>query len=87
MVKSDKGIGHGWGAWQVAARWSNLSLSDKDIQGGRQENTTLGLNWYWTPYSKVVFNAVHGRIRDRAPVSGFTGGHFTGYGVRMLMDF
>lgn len=87
LVKSDKGIGHGWGAWQIAARWSTLSLSDKDIQGGRQENTTLGLNWYWTPYSRVIFNTVHGRIRDRDPVGGFTGGRFTGYGVRMMVDF
>lgn len=87
MVKSDKGIGHGLGAFQVAARWSALSLTDQDIRGGREENVTVGLNWYWTPYSKLVFNVVNGRIRDRDPVGGFTSGHFTGVGARMLMDF
>lgn len=87
MVKNDKGIGHGLGAFQVAARWSALSLTDKDIQGGNQENVTLGMNWYWTPFSKLVLDVVNGRIRDRDPVGGFTSGHFTGVGARMMMDF
>jgi phosphate-selective porin OprO/OprP len=88
LVRTQDGrIGYGWGAWQVAARWSYLSLSDKDIRGGREENVTLGLNWYWTAYSKVMFNLVEGRIHDRAPVNGYSGGSFTGLGVRVLMDF
>lgn len=77
----------GIGAWQVAARWSYLSLTDDDVQGGRQENVTLGVNWYWTPYSKMLFNLVRGEIRDHAPVSGYRGGSFTGVGVRFMMDF
>lgn len=83
----DGGVGGGWGAWQVAARWSYLSLSDHDIHGGRQQNVTLGLNWYWTPHSKLMFNLVSGEIQDRAPVNGFTNGTFTGLGARVLVDF
>jgi phosphate-selective porin OprO/OprP len=83
----DNHIGSGWGAWQVAARWSYLSLSDHDVLGGRQENATLGLNWYWTAHTKIMFNMVTGDIWDRAPVNGFSGGHFTGFGLRVLMDF
>jgi phosphate-selective porin OprO/OprP len=85
--KQDGGIGGGWGAWQIAARWSYLTLTDKDIHGGRQEDVTLGLNWYWTPHSKLMFNLVSGNIQDRAPVNGFTGGTYTGLGARVLMDF
>ena len=88
LVRKGNGdIGRGWGAWQVAARWSTLSLNDKDIHGGCEDNWTLGLNWYWTPYSKVVFNMVDGHIRDRAPVGGFTDGHFTAFGTRLMIDF
>jgi len=88
MVRTkDDRIGSGLGAWQLAARWSYLSLSDKDIRGGRQEDVTLGLNWYWTAHSKMMFNMVHGQIEDRAPVNGYSSGNFTGLGVRFLMDF
>jgi len=80
-------IENGWGAWQVAARWSALSLSDKDVHGGRQENVTIGLNWYWTAHSKLMVNIIRGQIDDRAPVNGFSEGSFTGLGARVMMDF
>ncbi|HEY5346832.1 MAG TPA: porin, partial [Rhizomicrobium sp.] len=49
--------GGGWGAWEVAARYSDLDLNDNagvlgsaapsgGIRGGTQGITTLGLNWY-----------------------------------------
>ena len=88
LVRSCDGrIGSGWGAWQIAARWSYLSLNDKAIRGGEQENLTFGVNWYWTAHTKMMFNLVHGDINNRAPVNGFSDGRFTGVGVRLLMDF
>lgn len=48
----------GWGAFQLAARYSALGLNDGTVQGGRQENFTVGLNWYANPYIRVLLNWV-----------------------------
>jgi len=36
----------GIGAWEVGARFSELNLNDAGIQGGREQNLTVALNWY-----------------------------------------
>jgi phosphate-selective porin OprO and OprP len=36
----------GTGAWEVGARFSELNLNDAGIQGGREQDLTVGLNWY-----------------------------------------
>ena len=77
----------GWGAWQVALRYSFLDLTDKDIRGGVGNDLTLGLVWYFNPYSSLQFNAVYGDIRDHAATGGFTDGHFTALGTRLRIDF
>ncbi len=81
------GVGSGWGAWQVAARYSFLDLTNEDIRGGVENNVTLALVWYFNPYASLQFNTVYGDIRDRAPVGGFTAGHFTAFGTRLRIDF
>ena len=48
----------GFGAWQVAARYSHLDLNDGDIQGGKEDNITFGLNWHLNPNTRVMFNYV-----------------------------
>lgn len=48
----------GWGAWQLAARYSALGLNDGTVLGGRSENLTVGLNWYANPYVRVLVNWV-----------------------------
>ncbi|HJN08972.1 MAG: porin [Pirellulaceae bacterium] len=83
----NNGVGRGRGAWQVALRCSYLDLSDRDIRGGVENNTTLGLVWYFNAYSSLQFNAIYGDIEDRAPVGGYSDGHFTALGTRLRVDF
>lgn len=74
--------GTGWGAWELAARYSSLNLDSRDIQGGRLQDMTLGANWYLNSYSKIQFNYI------RAFLDGATGhSHTDIYGLRAQMDF
>lgn len=64
-----------YGAWEVAARWSTLDLnSDPNaliggalagVRGGEETNYTLGLNWYWNPYFRLMLNYVRADVDNR----------------------
>jgi phosphate-selective porin OprO/OprP len=41
----------GVGVFEVAARYSVVELTSRDIQGGFQQDVTVGLNWYPEPFS------------------------------------
>ncbi len=52
----------GLGAWEVAARLSRLDLTDAYMDGGRETNVTLGVNWYMNRNMRMAFNYVHGKV-------------------------
>jgi phosphate-selective porin OprO/OprP len=49
--------GSGWGAWEAKARWSRLDLNDLDR--GEYNDLTLGMNWYWSDRTRVMFDWIH----------------------------
>ena len=73
----------GLGAWEIAARYSYLDLNDSTIRGGTISDFTAGVNWYWNPYTKMVFNYVHS-VPD-SPV--FPKSATDMFGVRAQIDF
>ena len=64
----------GWGAWELAARWSYLDFTDPVLAGGAGEGTlndfTLGVNWHWNPYARMMFNWIHPVASDQALGAG-----------------
>ncbi len=55
----------GWGAWELGARYSYLSLNDAGVRGGIENNFTAGLNWYLTPNTRWMFNYVYADVDSR----------------------
>ena len=49
----------GWGAWEIAARFSSLDLSDNTVDGGEIQDVTVGLNWYPNSYIRLLANYVN----------------------------
>lgn len=37
---------NGWGAWELATRYSEANITDPDYHGGDISNITVALNWY-----------------------------------------
>jgi phosphate-selective porin OprO/OprP len=47
----------GPGAWELKARWSNLTLTEVD--SGQYNDITTGFNWYWSDRVRVMFDYIH----------------------------
>lgn len=86
----------GFGAWEVAGRYSYLDLNDKNIRGGQMSNYTAGLNWYLNPYWKIQFNYIHsssnyqyaaGGPPTNTPAASFLGNQTNMFDLRCQIDF
>ncbi len=66
----------GWGAWEVAGRWSYVDLNAGSFgtpgnpsasgAGGIMQNLTAGLNWFINPYVRWEFNYIHSWVNGHA---------------------
>lgn len=72
------------GAWQIAARFSNLDLSDQDINGGEADSVALGLNWFATSNIRFSANYINILDVDGGPTNGDEPDAFT---LRTQVEF
>src|SRR5262249_34044063 len=86
--------GYGWGAWELAGRYSVVDLNDQigtatGVAGGKQTIYTAGLNWYVNRNVKFMFNYLHGTIDKQASavVTTDTGAKFDAGAMRMQVAF
>ena len=85
-VKPKKPYGQGgWGAWEVAYRFSYLDTDSHRISGGKYWDQTVGLNWYLNNNVRIMWNYVHAYVdyghepNDRADANAIT--------MRVQFDF
>jgi phosphate-selective porin OprO/OprP len=72
----------GWGAWEIAGRYSFVNLNSGDVHGGRVGMFMVGLNWYLHSHVKWRFNYGFGHVSGRSP-----GGNVNLFQTRVEMDF
>jgi phosphate-selective porin OprO/OprP len=78
-----QGIQTGLGAWEIAARFSNIVLNDENIRGNNLTDFTVGLNWYLNPYTRWKFNYIRAFLQDERRGNSLT----DAYGIRIDFDF
>jgi len=45
-----------WGAFEVAARYAYIDVTDKNVMGGREGRVSTALNWYLNPIVRMMFD-------------------------------
>ena len=80
-----------WGAWELALRYSEMNLNyqagapssapgPSAIRGGDLKILSAGLNWYWNPLVRLMFDYQHIRL-DRLSPDGLL--YQTGIGAQI----
>ncbi len=68
----------GWGAWEVAARYSSADLNDGNFNGGELSNITVALNWYINTNFRILANYTRLLDIERSSLTTTTGLPLTG---------
>ena len=75
--------GHGgWGAVELAGRYSFVNLNSGDVQGGRLSMLMAGVNWYPHSHIRWKFDYGFGHVSERSPR-----GNINVFQTRMEVDF
>ena len=83
IPKRDFDWGHGgWGAWEVAARYSLVNLDSANVHGGRLWMLMAGVNWHLHSHVKWRFDYGFGRVSGRTPE-----GNLNVFETRIEVDF
>jgi phosphate-selective porin OprO/OprP len=83
-VRTPRGVRRGFGAWELGARWSYLEFPDYGAQ--QLQDLTVGLNWYWNPNTRVMFNWIHPWARN-SPLTTLVHAEGDVLSMRMQVDF
>jgi phosphate-selective porin OprO/OprP len=76
----------GWGAWEIAARYSYVNLASTNVvnpvvnninlphtpNAGIVNDATLALNWWWNQYTRVQFNYINVSQNPNVGATGIT---------------
>jgi phosphate-selective porin OprO/OprP len=89
----------GWGAWEVAFRWSYVDLSGTNLNPANQISnveapppspnagvynaSTVGVNWWWNRFTRVQFNW----IRPMPNYIGYGPAPFDIFATRFQVEF
>ncbi|MCH8478759.1 MAG: OprO/OprP family phosphate-selective porin, partial [Wenzhouxiangella sp.] len=60
------------GAWELVGRFSTVKLDDGPVAGGKQDNWSIGVNWYANARIRLMANHIQVKSR-RAGVSDDSG--------------
>ena len=77
----------GWGALEVALRFSYIDLNGGAVRGGREHNITAGLNWYFNEKTRFMFNYIRAKAKDRETPPPVEGGAADIFQVRFQIIF
>jgi phosphate-selective porin OprO and OprP len=84
----------GWGAWEIAGRFSTIDLNDQlaqanGVAGGRQTIYTLALNWYVNRNVRFMFDYLHGTVGKQISPTNFgdAGARFDALAMRTQVAF
>ncbi|MGE3308967.1 MAG: OprO/OprP family phosphate-selective porin [Limisphaerales bacterium] len=74
--------GGGWGAWEIAARFSHVDLNSQGVTGGRLTMGTVAVNWYLHSHMTWRYAPGFGPVAGRNPE-----GNIRQYHTRFEFDF
>jgi phosphate-selective porin OprO/OprP len=78
---------YGWGAWEIAARYSQIKLNDLNVLGGELKNTTVAVNWYVNTNVRFMFDWVHGQVDKTTAANADIGAHYDVFAMRTQVAF
>jgi phosphate-selective porin OprO/OprP len=76
----------GWGAWELAARYSTVDLNSDDVNGGSQQVYGLALSWYPTALLRFMVQGAYVDV-DRNSGGSETGQNFWDLALRSQIAF
>jgi phosphate-selective porin OprO/OprP len=83
IPKRNFDFGHGgWGAWEIAGRYSCTDLDSRDVHGGSLSMLMTGVNWYLHSHLKWRFEYGFGHVSGRQPE-----GNLNIFQTRVQIDF